>query len=98
RIKFFAFDLVTHADWHLVQHVEHVHLGDHPPVHAVDHLCITQERQVNPAAAPRTPGNCAVFIAASTKLVSNGALNFAGKWAAANARAIRLGYADHVLD
>src|SRR5205807_168733 len=97
-IDFFALDLVAHADGNVVEHVKHVELGHHPPVHAVDDLRVTQEWQVNPAAAAWTTGDRAIFVAAGAKLVCNLAFDLAGEGATAYAGAVSLGHTDHGLN
>ena len=97
-IVLLALDLVANADRNLVEHIQHVELGNHPPVHAIDHLRVTQKRQVDPATAAGASCNCAVLIAARAELIGDCAFHLAGKRAATHAGAISFGYADYGLN
>src|SRR5579863_1152164 len=65
-----AVNLVADADRNFGQLVEHVELGDDQPRSAVDHAGVAEQRQIEPASAPRTSGHCAVFVAAFAEIVA----------------------------
>src|SRR5262249_17887031 len=80
------------------QTVEHIQLGDGQAVDAVDLHRAFECDQVDPAAAARTPGGRAEFVAAFAQRFAGGVVEFGGKRAAADARRVRLADAEHVVD
>jgi len=64
------------ADRDLGERVQHVHLRYHQPLRAIDHVGITQQRQIHPAAAPRPSGGGAVLLPAMAQLFANLAVKF----------------------
>src|ERR1019366_5617888 len=58
---------------------------------------VAQERNVEPAAAPRPPGDGAEFLAAPADLIARRIERLGGKRAAAHSRDVRLGNADHAI-
>src|ERR1700683_3132133 len=84
-------DQIAHTDWNLSQFIEHIQLGDHQPGDAVNHASVAQQRQVEPAGAPRSPCYCPILVAALAKLLTQFTFLLAGKRTFADARAICLG-------
>ena len=89
---------VAHADRDALEFVEHVELGDHQAVEAVDRGRIAQQRGIEPAAAARPPGDGAKLVAALADLVAFGAQGFGGKRPPAHARDVGFGYSDYAGD
>src|SRR5580704_4637427 len=97
-VGLFAVDFVAHTDGNLRQLVEHVEFGDDQPRSAVDHAGVAQQRQIEPAGAPRTSGDRAIFVATLAQIVAGIGFVFAGEWPLADASAISLGDADNRVD
>ena len=93
-----AFDPVGHADGNLLEFVEHVELGDDDAVETVDRRSVTEQRDIEPAAAARPAGDGAEFLAAAADLLARSVQRLGRKRAAADAGDICLGYADDAAD
>jgi hypothetical protein len=94
----FAAVLVGDADVELVHPVEDVELGDAQAADAVDRHRTLERHDVHPAAAARTTGGGAVFLAAVADALADLVVQFGRERAAADARRVGLGDAEHVVD
>src|SRR5690606_6066398 len=90
--------LVGDADLELLHAVEHVELGDAQAGDAVDGHGALERDDVDPAAAARAPRRCAVLGAAIADALADLVVELGGERAAAHARGIGLGDAEHVVD
>ena len=98
HVRLAAVDLIGSADRDFRRLIEHVHLGDYQPLGPVDHVRVAQERQVEPAAASRTTGDGAVFLAAGAQQLGRVAFDLGREGALADARDVGLGDPDDGVD
>src|SRR5579871_1933807 len=89
---------VSDADGNLVELIQHVQLGDHQAIEAVDHCSVAQERHIEPAAAARTSSDGSILVAGLANLLSVGIVELRRKRTAANASDVCLRDADHSVD
>src|SRR5579864_1500037 len=80
--------LRTNRDF--VELVEHIQLGDHQAGETVDHGRVAQQRDIKPAAAPRTAGDSAILVTGLPDSFAIITLELGGKRAAANASCVGL--------
>jgi hypothetical protein len=95
-------ELVAHAHADLLEPVEDVELRDAEARDAVDEHGALQRRGVEPAAAAEPSGDDALLLADGREVVADGARcvdrQLGGKRAAADARRVGLGDAEHVAE
>ena len=89
---------VGDADLQLLHAVEDVELGDAQAGDAVDGDRALERDDVHPAAAARTAGGGAVFLAAVADALADFVVELGRERAAADARGVGLGDAEHVVD
>src|SRR4051794_38682943 len=95
---FGALQLISHANGNLLKGIEHVELGHDEAVEAVDHSRVAEQGNIEPAATAWASGHGAEFLAALANQLAVGIECFGGKWSAAHARDVGLGYAEHSVD
>src|SRR5207245_6498086 len=78
--------------------IPHIQLRDHEPCDAVNHACVAEKWQIEPAAATRAASDSAIFVSAGAQQVTIWTLNFTWKRPATHSRAIRLGHANHQVN
>src|SRR5262245_53083978 len=91
-------ETVTGAYLNLVEFVKHVELGHHQAVEAVDGGGVAQQRNVEPAAAPRTSGDGPEFVPALADAVARAVQRLGRERTGSHARDVRLGDADDALN
>src|SRR5258708_10105615 len=93
-VRFLDVHHIPHADWNLLQVVEHIQLSNHQPGDAVNHASVAKERQIEPAGTPGTSCDGAEFVAALAQIFSLYVEKFARERTAADAGAIGFGDTD----
>src|SRR3546814_3111695 len=89
---------IARADADRVETVEHVELGQRDSGDARHRAALPHEHRVEPAAAALAPGDGAEFMSALAELLAGRVLEFGREGAAADARRVRLGDAEHETD
>ena len=89
---------VGRADVDAIEAVEHVQLRQRERVETVDARAVAHRDGVVPAAAPRTPGDGAVLVAAVAQAVPHLAGQLGRQRSFADARRVGLDHAHHGAD
>src|SRR5205814_4749840 len=91
-------DVVAGADGDLVELVEDVELRQGEGVEAVEHRRGPHDREVEPAGTAGAAGDGAELVAAAAEVLAGRVVELRRERAAADARRVRLGHAQHAVD
>ena len=93
-----AVQAIAGAHLELVEAVEHVELGQRDAGDAAGPYRLAHHHGVEPAAAALAPGDRAEFVAALAQALADGVVLFGRERPGADARGVRLGDAEHVVE